>query len=49
MELYGTTLNTWVFFSYLAIDATTSDGVRNLFEVEQGIQSDEEDDMYFST
>ncbi|KAL7992822.1 hypothetical protein Chor_017078 [Crotalus horridus] len=30
-------------------DATTSDGVRNLFEVEEGIQSDEEDDMYFST
>ncbi|KAK9409258.1 mis18-binding protein 1 [Crotalus adamanteus] len=30
-------------------DATTSEGVRNLFEVEEGIQSDEEDDMYFST
>ncbi|XP_058019130.1 mis18-binding protein 1 isoform X2 [Ahaetulla prasina] len=30
-------------------DAATSAGVRNLFEVEQGMQSDEEDDMYFST
>ncbi|XP_063146658.1 mis18-binding protein 1 [Candoia aspera] len=30
-------------------DIATSDGVGHLFQVEQGIQSDEEDDMYFST
>lgn len=42
-------LSSLVFFSYLAIDAATSAGVRNLFEVEEVMQSDEEDDMYFST
>ncbi|XP_007428390.3 mis18-binding protein 1 [Python bivittatus] len=30
-------------------DVATSDGVGHLFQVEQGIQSDEEDDTYFST
>ncbi|XP_026554180.1 mis18-binding protein 1 [Pseudonaja textilis] len=30
-------------------DAATSAGVRNLFEVEQEMQSDEEEDMYFTT